>query len=225
MIHIEVQKNRSLVLAVSPTLLRHSLQQVLGTYGFDIVASTGEGSEAITEILTRRPAVALVTLNLPPFGGLNVMASVAHTRSDLAMVALIDPTSPRDHEKAFRSGALSCIFVHDSIDHCCFVLERATSGDAVLGATQQTEAPMVSRRYRSTTPSQSTASSHRTLSRREEQVIRLVSHGRTVNQIASEMVISPKTVKHHLAATYAKLGVHNRTDAVLFALRQGIVQI
>lgn len=62
------------------------------------------------------------------------------------------------------------------------------------------------------------------LSRREVQVLNLIRHGRGVKRIAEELSISHKTVKHHLASIHSKLGVHNRTDAVMSALRHGLLE-
>jgi two-component system NarL family response regulator len=203
----------TIVLAIAPVLLRDGLHHLVSRAGFNVVTSTGDGALATTSALARGPDVVLVTVTLPPYGGLDVITSISHTRSNLAIVALIDTGSLTDYERALRAGAMSCVLLDDPFDHCLHVLQRATNGDAHANRPPQVnvvpESPF----------------SAPMLSRREEQVLNLVSRGRTVTQIATDMVISPKTVKHHLSATYSKLGVHNRTDAVMTALRQGILRI
>ncbi|MBA3302407.1 MAG: response regulator transcription factor [Acidimicrobiia bacterium] len=65
----------------------------------------------------------------------------------------------------------------------------------------------------------------RALSRREAEVLQLIADGRAPSEVAETLFISPKTVKNHLAAVYAKLGARDRTDAVLRAVRLGIVRL
>lgn len=203
----------TIVLALAPTLLHDCLYRLISDAGFHIVADAENGSQAKVAALTLQPDVILVTMNLQPFGGLDVIASITHARSDLSVVAMIDSNIASDRDRVMKAGATSCLGLDDSFEHCQDVLQRAATGDAVLA--------------RRSPPGKLTPplTSSMILSRRQEQVVNLVARGRTVNQIATDMVISQKTVKHHLSAIYAKLGVHNRTDAVLTALRHGIVRI
>ena len=66
---------------------------------------------------------------------------------------------------------------------------------------------------------------HDDLSPREEEVLQLIADGCAPNEVAERLYISPRTVKNHLASAYAKLGARDRTDAVLKAVRQGIVRL
>ncbi|HZB72773.1 MAG TPA: response regulator transcription factor [Acidimicrobiales bacterium] len=63
------------------------------------------------------------------------------------------------------------------------------------------------------------------LSPREEEVLQLIADGLAPNEVAERLYISPRTVKNHLASAYAKLGARDRTDAVLRAVRRGIVHL
>ena len=63
------------------------------------------------------------------------------------------------------------------------------------------------------------------LSPREEEVLQLIADGCAPNEVAERLYISPRTVKNHLASAYAKLGARDRTDAVLRAVRRGIVHL
>ncbi len=65
----------------------------------------------------------------------------------------------------------------------------------------------------------------RGLSRREGEVLQLIADGCAPAEVAERLFISPKTVKNHLASAYDKLGARDRTDAVVRAVRQGIVQL
>jgi DNA-binding NarL/FixJ family response regulator len=63
------------------------------------------------------------------------------------------------------------------------------------------------------------------LSPREEEVLQLIADGLAPNEVAERLYISPRTVKNHLASAYAKLGARDRTDAVLRAVRRGIIRL
>lgn len=205
--------SRSVVLGIAPVLLRDCLHRLIEEAGFEVVVSSADGAETVRAAVAGRPDVVMATMTLPPFGGLDVIASIAHTRSDIIVVAVIDTPSTHDAERALRAGATTCLFLDDSFERCRDVLQRAALGDVVMTRGLEPNA-----RHPTRTPR-----SH--LSRREEQVLNLVVQGRTVAQIASDMVISHKTVKHHLSAVYSKLGVHNRTDAVVTAIRHGLVRV
>ncbi len=66
---------------------------------------------------------------------------------------------------------------------------------------------------------------HDDLSPREEEVLQLIADGLAPTEVAERLYISPRTVKNHLASAYAKLGARDRTDAVLRAVRRGIVRL
>ncbi len=66
---------------------------------------------------------------------------------------------------------------------------------------------------------------HDDLSPREEEVLQLIADGCAPNEVAERLYISPRTVKNHLASAYAKLGARDRTDAVLRAVRRGIIRL
>ena len=63
------------------------------------------------------------------------------------------------------------------------------------------------------------------LSPREEEVLQLIADGLAPNEVAERLYISPRTVKNHLASAYSKLGARDRTDAVLRAVRRGIIRL
>jgi DNA-binding NarL/FixJ family response regulator len=194
-------------LAVSPRLVLHALRQGLEAAGFAIPFAISSSDDAIPMILSVRPQVAVISLRLPPRGGLHVMASLAQVRGDLHIVALVDPGRPEDGERALRAGALSWLDADTEWPLCLDVLRAAAHGDAI-GTTirRRTALPGVEEH----------------LTRRERQVLELVLASYSIPDMARELVISPKTVKHHLSAIYAKFGVHSRTEAALTAVRRGI---
>lgn len=191
---------------MAPRLLLDCLRDHVRSLAFEIELATARGDDAAEQVISLAPSITVVSLCLPPWGGLHVIGSLSIIRKDLRVVALLDSDSPEEGSRALRCGAMSWISTADSWERCRENLEAAATGDVRLndsGGQRPTIADG--------------------LSRREHQILNLVYHGRSVQQVAADLTISPRTVKHHLSATYAKLGVHNRTDAVLTALRAGIL--
>jgi DNA-binding NarL/FixJ family response regulator len=74
-------------------------------------------------------------------------------------------------------------------------------------------------------PDGATRRRHDDLSPREEEVLQLIADGCAPSEVAERLYISPRTVKNHLASAYSKLGARDRTDAVLRAVRRGIIRL
>lgn len=207
--HSVAVSDTSVALFVAPPLLLDCLRAQLLGAGWQISAASSDGAEAQALVLALAPAVIIVSLHLPPVGGLHVIAALTDARADLRIVALLSSTSSDDAHRALQAGARTWMS-SDHLWEAGFATIRAAAvGDVVFSG----DLP----------PDRISRSSSRILSRREVQVLNLVRHGHSVKRIAESLFISPKTVKHHLASIHSKLGVHNRTDAVLSALRRGLL--
>ncbi|MFM7126923.1 MAG: LuxR C-terminal-related transcriptional regulator [Actinomycetota bacterium] len=197
-------------LAVSPRLVLHGLRESLESAGFAIPVAISSGDDAIPTIPAIRPQLVVVSLRLPPRGGLHVIASLAQVRRDLHIVALVEPGRPEDGERALRAGALGWLDTDTEWTLCLDMLRAAAHGDAI-GISVRRRRPLPGAEDR--------------LTRRERQVLDLVLASYSVSDMASELIISPKTVKHHLSAIYAKFGVHSRAEAALAAVQWGLSEI
>ncbi len=131
----------------------------------------------------------------------------------LIEAATFDPRS----DGSIRSGATAVIGPHSSLPETLDIIESAARGDSHVSSTEHVSAP-TSRLGRSR------LSSSR-LSPKETEVLQLVVDGFDIARIAALLYISPKTVKHHLSTAYSKLEVTNRTDAVVRALRDGLIDL
>lgn len=200
----------SVALAVSPRLMLHGLRKSLETAGFAIPVAISSGDDAIPTILSIRPQLVVVSLRLPPLGGLHVIASLARVRKDFHIIAVVDMGRPEDGERALRAGALGWLDTDTEWPTCLDVLRAAAQGDAI-GTSVRCRMPLPG------------AEDH--LTRRERQVLELVLASYSVSDMARELIISPKTVKHHLSAIYAKFGVHSRAEATLAAVRWGLAEL
>lgn len=138
------------------------------------------------------------------------LATVDPQRRIVAIDCIMDPHAA---EALLRSGATAVLGPHIGLSESLEVIEAAARGDSFADESPSTpkSAPGISR--------------DDVLSRRETEVLQLVVDGHDVRSISQQLYISPKTVKHHLSAIYAKLGAVNRTDAVVQGLRNGFVEL
>jgi DNA-binding NarL/FixJ family response regulator len=123
-------------------------------------------------------------------------------------------------DRAILAGAVGYLTKDCSVDEVAAALRMAGSGDTAL--SPQLAASMLDavRRLTRETPEE-----ERVVSKREEEVLQLIADGCSTSEVAQRLYISQKTVKNHLASIYEKLDARDRTQAVLTAVKMGIVQL
>lgn len=157
--------------------------------------------------------VVLVFSCVPPLDGFSVTRSLLARDPSLRIVIIehtADSTAP---QRAIRAGATASIGSRTSLEDGLSIVERAASGDSTFGSGSDRSCPDLDVR---TEPS---------LSIREHEILQLIVDGLDVREIAIRLLLSAKTVKHHLSSIYSKLGSINRTSAVVEGLRRGIVDL
>ena len=122
----------------------------------------------------------------------------------------------------FRSGAVGYLVKDCTTDEVAGAVRLAANGDTVL--SPQLAESLLAEVRRLNEP-QHPVSEERIVSEREEEVLQLITDGGSTPEVAAKMYISQKTVKNHLASIYQKLGARDRTQAVLAAMRLGIVTL
>ncbi len=176
-----------------------------------VIAEAGEGQEAIRLYRQYRPDVVLMDLRLPDVGGVEVTLSIRKEFPDARIIVLTTFDTDEDIYRAIQSGAKAYL-LKDTPNE-----ELAGSIRAVF-AGQQILPPKVADRLarRLQRPS---------LSELEIEVLHLLIKGRSNKEMASSLSISEDTVKARLKSLFAKLGVHDRTEAAIYAIRHGIVHL
>lgn len=148
-----------------------------------------------------------------PFHGRRLVRSLRVIEPRTRLVLLDDATRDADMQALIRAGVTAVIGPDCTVADAVDIVEKAARGDMTVTASDGVDEPV--------TPSRESA----TLSLREEEILQLVVDGIAIPEIARLLFISHKTVKHHLSSVYSKLGVTNRTDAVVRGLRCGIVEL
>ena len=122
---------------------------------------------------------------------------------------------------AIRAGASGYLVKDCSTEEIAEAVRMAVQGDTAL--SPQLAATMLDEVRRLDVPD--TAEEDRVVTKREEEVLQLIADGCSTPEVAEQLYISQKTVKNHLASIYQKLDARDRTQAVLQAVRMGIVHL
>lgn len=193
------------------TMLRESLHRFLTGEGFDVVGEAGDGEEAIRLAAEMRPDVVLMDVSMPILDGIEATRALRRRLPETEVVVLTMFGDAAVAERAFKAGAAGFLAKDCSLDEVADAIRLAADRDRDVS-------PAVAKSMLST-------SDDLGLSRREVEVLQLIAEGASTPEVAERLFISAKTVKNHLASIYEKLDSRDRTQAVLKAVRLGIIRL
>lgn len=203
------------VLAVEDDPVMHdALRLLLEGTGFALTcACTARAAFASLDAST--PDVALVDLGLPDMDGAEVLGEIRRRHPALPCVVLTVASSERRIIAALRMGAVGYLLKSDLARNLSSALEYALAGGTPLS-------PAVARAFvdRGDGPG---AALGEPLSARETEVLTALARGLTYEDVARCLGLSVNTVRSHVRQIYGKLGVNSRTEAVMLALRHGLI--
>jgi two-component system, NarL family, response regulator LiaR len=184
-----------------------------------VVAETGSGEEAVQLASEHAPDVALMDLIMPGMDGVEATRRLT-TRSPRTKVVML--TSYHDDEHIFpaiRAGALSYVLKEVGSRELADAVRKAAAGEAVL---HPRVAARVVRELHGARRDEPNA--FHELSERELEVLKLIAEGLNNAEIAARLYVSEKTVKSHVSNILGKLHLGDRTQAAVYAWRQGVVR-
>ncbi|MBU6215459.1 MAG: response regulator transcription factor [Acidobacteria bacterium] len=210
-----------LMLADDHRMLREGLQRSMTDAGFDVVAQAADGVEAVRLATETVPDVILMDVTMPNCDGVEACRQIKATGSAARVVMLTMHADQDVLTNAIRAGAIGYLTKDSSTREIADAVRMAAEGDTVL--SPQLARSMLAEVRRSEPPA-APAEDH-AVSKREEEVLQLIADGCSTGEVAERLYISQKTVKNHLASIYQKLDARDRTQAVLRAVRMGIVSL
>jgi DNA-binding NarL/FixJ family response regulator len=210
-----------LLLADDHRMLREGLRRSMIDEGFDVVGEAENGEQAVRLAAELQPDVVLMDVSMPEVDGVEATRRIRATDTETRVIML---TMHADHDvlaDAIRAGASGYLVKDCSTEEVADAVRMAAKGDTAL--SPQLAATMLDEVRRLDTAS--TPEEDRVVTKREEEVLQLIADGCSTPEVASQLYISQKTVKNHLASIYQKLDARDRTQAVLQAVRMGIVHL
>jgi DNA-binding NarL/FixJ family response regulator len=197
---------------------REAVARDLTEAGHDVVATAGDGGEAVRRAPAARPEVAVVDLQLPVLSGVEVTRALVS--AGVRVLVLSASGEQTDVLDAVKAGATGYLVKSASREDLLAAVEATARGEAVFTPGL---AGLVLGEYRrlSAAPAASAADPPR-LTERETEVLRMVAKGLSYKDIAARLVISHRTVQNHVQNTLNKLQLHNRVELVRYAIEQGL---
>jgi two-component system NarL family response regulator len=204
-------------------LFRRGVADVLAAEpDLTVVGETDHGSEVLDLVARLRADVVLLDLGVPG-GGVEACALLRAARPDVRVVVLTDADDDAALSGAVRAGARGYLLKDTTPEELVGAVRAVASGSSLLSPAMASrlldEFAVLVRR--SEGPAEGTGS----LSRRELEVLTLVAQGLNNRAIAESLFISENTVKNHIRNIHEKLQVHSRMEAVVRAVREGVLQI
>jgi DNA-binding NarL/FixJ family response regulator len=209
-----------LLLADDHRMLREGLRRTLEEEGLEVVGEAADGEEALRLAAKLRPDVVLMDVTMPVLDGVEATRQLHEHLPDIPVVILTMHADREVLARAIRAGAAGYLVKDCSTDEVVRTVRLAASGETAL--SPELAASMLAEAQRADTPAEELEP---IISKREEEVLQLVADGLSTSEVAAKLYISIKTVKNHLASIYEKLDSRDRTQAVLRAVRMGIIRL
>jgi NarL family two-component system response regulator LiaR len=201
-------------------MVRRGVRAFLETQpDISVVAEAGSGEEAVRLAAEHAPDVALMDLIMPGMDGVEATRRLTSQSPRTRVVML---TSYHDDEHVFpaiRAGALSYVLKEIGPGELAEAVRKAAAGEAVLHP--RVAARVVRELYGAR---RDEPNAFRELSDRELEVLKLIADGLNNTEIAGRLYVSEKTVKSHVSNILGKLHLADRTQAAVYAWRQGVVR-
>ncbi len=195
-------------------LIRSGLSGMLTGAGMDVVGSAADGLAGVAIALAEQPDVVLIDLSMPRLDGVGATRRLLEAWPEARIVVL---TSFSDRSRvlaAFDAGATGYLLKDSNPDDLIRGIEAAARG----------EAPVAPRAARALVDDRHLRVPVAELTAREREVLAQLAAGRTNKEIGGRLGITEKTGQAHLTSIFSRLGVMDRTEAALWATRQGMLE-
>jgi DNA-binding NarL/FixJ family response regulator len=211
-------------------LFRVGIANILGREReFDVVGEAAEGRSALEMAGMTSPNIVLMDLSLPTPGGLETTQRI---RREYPAIAVIVMAQDEDEESLFASikaGAAAFVIKDISPDDLIHVIRRVSQGEFLINDkvfSKPAVASRVLKEFRELAVyGQEAQPIFAPLSPREVEILDNIAQGMTNKQVAYALSISEQTVKNHMSSILRKLAVNDRTQAVVYAMRQGWIKM
>ncbi|HYA68613.1 MAG TPA: response regulator transcription factor [Acidimicrobiales bacterium] len=209
------------MIADDHAMVREALRQAFERAGFAVVGEAADGEEAVAQAERHQPDVVLMDLSMPVLSGVAAAKRISGLVPSSAVVILSMLSDDTAVCSALAAGARGYLIKDSTMTDIVESVVQVTRGEVVVppsAAVAPRGGENGVRVPRSPAPIP-------LVSKREEEVLRLMATGVSIPEAARQLFISVKTVKNHLSSIYVKLDSHDRAQAVLKAVRMGLIQL
>jgi len=200
---------------------RDGVARDLAEAGYEVVATVGEGAQAIRVAAAVRPDVVVLDLQLPDLSGVEVIRGVLGALAQPRVLVLSASGEQADVLEAVKAGATGYLTKSARREELVDAVSRTAQGEAVFTPGL---AGLVLGEYRrlAAGPPATAGPQVPSLTERETEVLRLVAKGVSYREIAERLGLSHRTVQNHVQNTLNKLQLHNRVELTRYAIERGL---
>ena len=184
-----------------------------------VVGEAKTGREALEAARRELPDVVLMDVRMPDMDGLEATKRIKEERPRTAVIMLTMHDNPAYLRDAVRAGAAGYLLKDVSKEELIDAVRQVATGGAFI-ESQMLKGMLSEMKPDATSP----APPAKNLTKREREILALIAEGMSNREIAGKLVVSSETVKSHVAAILEKLNVSDRTQAAIYAVRNGLVE-
>jgi DNA-binding NarL/FixJ family response regulator len=217
-----VEKPIRVLLVDDHAVVRKGMRALLDREaGIEVAGEADNGDQAVRAADRLRPDVILMDLEMPGTGGIEATRQITVQHPETRIVVLTSHAAEEDVFPALKAGALGYLLKHSAPEEVLQAIRQAHRGETVLHPSiarmvlQELNRPAQAKQPKTTEP----------LSERELEVLRLLARGMSNQEIADTLVVGEATVRSHVSSILRKLQLASRTQAALYALREGLASL
>lgn len=188
-------------------------------HGIQVVGEAANGADAITQAKSLKPDVILMDLMMPKMDGIEATRQITTAQPDVHVLVLTSFAVDDKVFPAIKAGALGYLLKDSSPTALIQAIRQVHQGQPSLDSSIALKVLQEMAH-----PTQETPATHQ-LTEREEQVVRLLAHGKSNHEIANELSVAEITVSKHVSNILSKLHLASRTQAALYALKEGLASL
>lgn len=190
-----------------------------------VIGEAGNRAEAVAVTTREQPDIVLLEAELGSESGLDLLPELLAASQATRVIILTDVQDPELQQRALRLGASGLVFKGKTPETLFKAIEKVHAGEAWFERATMASALSEMSRVNGARETDAEAARIATLSEREREVVVRIGEGLKNKQIAERLFLSETTVQHHLSSIFAKLGVSDRLELVIYAYRQGLVKL
>jgi two-component system NarL family response regulator len=204
-------------------VFRTVIGSALSAAGFEVVGEATNAQDAVQRAKELQPDIVLLDIVMPGGSGLEAAADILFGSPGSKVLLLTASESEEDLLVGVKAGARGYLTKDTPVHELISAIDAVAAGGAALSPTMAGK--LVDVAHEMFGHRELLAMRQPTLTSRELQILELVAQGNTSRQIAEHLDIAANTVKNHIRNILDKLGLHSRSEAVLYATRENLIRL
>jgi len=202
------------------TLFRSGLTSLLGDdERVEVVGQAVDGGDAVKQVAKLKPDVVLMDIKMPNVDGIEATRQITELNPESKVLILTTFETDSQVIQALKAGASGYVLKDSSAAAIVSSIVAVTAGERVMASA------VANRVLDMLTGTATPKEFYDGLTNREIEILKLLASGMANKQIAFRLKISEKTVRNHVSNMYEKLGIYDRSQAVLYAVKKGLVEV